>query len=190
LLLLDPNQASFWETLYSCEINGEIHHFDRAAKQSIMGNDGEKLRQALVIQSRQNVVLIGAAFGWIAEDWVKLGINVVAVDTSTWIHANLEGNAVVPIINADCRTEPGREAILNALNTVPDFVISEDVLPVLTDDDCNTLALGMRALGGKTAHWITTGTSGDVDLNWKTQEQWKQMFAGDLIIQRGTSVVI
>lgn len=190
MLLLDPNQASFWEKLYECMIDGVVHHFDRAAKQAIMGDDGEKLREALKIQSGQNVVLIGAAFGWIAEDWIKLGVNVVAVDTSSWIHANLEGNAIIPIINADCRTEPGREVILSALGTTPDYVISEDVLPVLTDDDCNTLALGMRAMGGIIAHMISTGTSGNVDLNWKTQEQWKQAFAGDLIIQRGTTMVI
>src|SRR4051812_11251741 len=125
-----------WDSLYICQIDGRTAHFERAARQQIIGADHMSLKHALDIRAGQHIALIGAGFGWIAEEWIAQDITAVAVDTSKWIHANKDVHAAVPVYDADCRTEVGRDIIMNALGSCPDWVISEDVLPMLCDQDC------------------------------------------------------
>lgn len=188
---LDFAEEAVWNSLYSCEIGGRICHFERAAKDAYFGRDHYALRDALGVRSGQSVVLIGAAFGWVAEDWIDAGCNVTAVDTSPWIHARKTIEARIPILNADCTTAVGRAAIVAAAGATIDWIISEDVMPVLSDAACIQLATSMRLLSINVAHWVSCVTaSTDRELNRKTLAQWKALVPLDRVVRRGTNQVM
>ncbi len=191
--LVDSDSASTWSQLYSCQIDGETVGFDRKAKNQYFGQDHFRLKDALNIQPNQRVALIGAAFGWIAEDWIDAGIpHVVATDISKWIHENKHHQAIIPILNEDSLSEESRQNIRRTAGGSLDIAITEDVLPNLTDAECLDLAKNLRLLAPKVVHWIScvTPSSEGSSLNMKTIEQWKELLTPDLVIVRGTGEVI
>lgn len=194
--LIDSNLQATWDSLYRCELNGQTVHYARAAKERILGNDHWLLREALNIQPGQSIALIGSGFGWVGEDWAAAGYGPIAnTDTSTWIQANLPGNAIVPVLAEGALSGASRNHIRTAAGLGPSakfhWVISEDVLPVLTDAECLNLGAAMRILGTNVAHWVTVaGPNTRASLNWKTKEAWKILMGADLIVQRGRGEAI
>jgi len=218
--LVDSNLASLWDggpsSLYRCEIGGATVGFARAARQQYYGNDVDALIAALVTKGLtvgQRIVLIGAGFGWAAERFNELGYGPIAdgtasgklcsVDTSTFIQANKASNAAVPIINADVNAATGRRTMrqqFGSNSAVVDWVISEDVLPILTgvgptpggNNEVVPFCQNLRSLASVgVAHWVSVGTaSGDARLNWKTLAEWKAWVTPDFVIQRGTATVL
>ncbi len=218
--LVDSNQASLWDggegSLYRCHgENGVLLGYARAAKQQYYGNDIDSLIAGLVplgLVKGQRIALVGAGFGWAAERFNELGYGpiadgtsagrIVSVDTSTWIQANKTGNAVVPILNSDVNNATGRRALRQALgsnNQTIDWAISEDVLPILTDNETQPFADSMRQLATNVVHWVTVGTrvwndpntwAGDPRLNWKTLADWKVLMTPDLVARRGPLEVL
>lgn len=207
--LVDSNDVAVWNSLYSCVLDGRTAHFERAARQQYMGRDGETLIAALVgvgLQKGQRIALIGAGFGWLAEEFVAAGYGpiadgtangkVCAVDTSTWIQANKAGNATVAIVNADVNGSTGRRTVkqqFGSNNAVIDWAISEDVLPILSDAECGVFASALRQVATNVAHWVSLGIrrfdnsnvwAGDARLNWKTLEAWKALVTLDRVIAR------
>lgn len=192
--LVDSSQKAVWDSLYS--LNGGLH-YERAAKDRILGNDHWRLKEALNLQPGQKIALIGAGFGWIAEDWIAAGLSVVATDTSSWIQANKGANATVTILNEGGLTNTSRKNILSALglnqNSKFDVVITEDVLPILSDAECQTLGSALRQFAVKLVHWLSIlqpGAEQDARLNWKTLEDWKALMGSDTAVQRGSSRVL
>ncbi len=223
--LVDSNDPTLWDggatSLYRAAPNGSVVGYVREGKQAYYGNDVDLLIAALVskgLVNGQRIALVGSGFGWTAERFNELGYGpisdgttagrIVSVDTSTWIQSNKNGNAVVPIINADVNGSTGRRAIKNALgsnNQVIDWAISEDVLPVLSgtvigqNNEIVPFAQNMRALANNVAHWISVGVrrfddpntwAGDTRLNWKTLEDWKAWVTPDFVIQRSGGAVL
>jgi hypothetical protein len=182
--LLDFDQKETWDSLYSCVIDGVTYHFEKAGKQEYFGNDHWALLKAINPSKDQKIIIIGAAFGWVAEDWINSGYTVLAVDTSTWIHQNKASNSLIDVLNADCLTSDGRNLIGTG-----DIVISEDVFPCLSDQECVNLSSAMHLIAPRVYHWVSTG-SGYLNLNWKTREEWKALLPNDSFIERGTSVVM
>lgn len=161
----------------------------------------------------QRIALVGSGFGWVAEEFIAQGYGpladgtangkVCSVDTSTWIQANTNGNATVPIINADVNGSTGRRTIKQQFGSntaVIDWAISEDVLPILTgtgpapggNNEIVPFAQALRALSTNVAHWIScpATTNRDARLNWKTLAEWKAWVTPDFVIQRGTATVL
>lgn len=192
--LLDFNKKETWDSLYSAHVGGEVHHFTRKARQRHIGEDGWRLKRALGLQLGQNIVLVGGGFGWIAEEWEASGLGpIVVTDTSKFIQLRKHQEAVVPILDADVLTAPGRQAIYDALGATPDWVITEDVLPTLSDIEALDFVLAVRALSAKqVAHWVSVkgGPGDDQRLNWKTLDDWKVMVAPDLAVERGATRVL
>lgn len=189
--LVDSNLESTWNSLYSCLIGNQTVGFDRAAKQQYFGNDHFTLKNALRLTARDGVVLIGGAFGWIAEDWIADGLSVVVTDTSTWIHANKVTQSLVPILNESALTDQSRTNIAEAIGRPITVAITEDVMPNLADDECIELSSALRLLAPKVVHWVTCGLpSLQNPLNMKSTEQWKALLSPDLIVQRGRGEVI
>lgn len=190
--LVNSNDVAVWDSLYRCEMeNGRVVHYAREAKQQYIGNDHWALRDALGLRAGQRIALIGAGFGWIAEDWAAVGLGpIVAVDTSTWIQANKAQQATFTILNADTATNSGRNAVRSALglsgNQRADWAITEDVLPVLTDAECVQVGTALRNLAANVAHWVSVATgSGDARLNWKDLASWKALMTPDRVVKRG-----
>lgn len=189
--LVDFNNPSVWDELYAASEGGMVLHFERRAKSLILGEDHQTLRTALGLRGGEAVALIGAGFGWVAEDWKAAGLGpVLAVDTSKYLHSNLPGNAIVPILDADVSTPIGRQDIRYALGGVVDWVISEDVMPCFTDEEAVALAEGMRKLAPNVVHWVSIKGGSRSALNWKTAIEWKQLLTPDKVVARGYSTVL
>lgn len=218
--LVDSNQSSLWDggatSLYRAwdGRNGHLG-YQRSEAWRYIGNDAKSLIAALEsvgMTTGQRIALVGAGFGWVAEEFIAQGYGpmadgtangkVCAIDTSTWIQSNKNGNATVNIVNADVNASTGRRAIrqqFGSNNAVIDWAISEDVLPILSGtgptpggtNEIVPFAQTLRSLATNVAHWVSVGSaSGDTRLNWKTLEEWKAWVTPDFVIQRGTSNVL
>jgi hypothetical protein len=214
--LVDSNLQETWDSLYSCQPEGVVRHFERDVSWCYLGNDVELLISALEskgLTKGQRIVLIGAGFGWVAEKFIAAGYGPVAdgtangkvacVDTSTWIQSNKgNGNATLTIINADVNASTGRRTVrqqFGSNNAVIDWAISEDVLPILTgvgptpagNNEVVPFCQSIRALSNNVAHWVSTITaSSDPRLNWKTLSEWKAWCDPDIVIQRQGGAVL
>lgn len=201
--LMDSNLQSTWEELYHCPMDdGTIAYFERRARYRILGNDHWALKNALNLQPGQTIVLVGGAFGWVAEEWISAGLGPIAViDTSTWIQSNKAMHATVEIMNEDGATSASRGRIRQALGLTgaqqADWAISEDVIPLLSDAEVPDFIMRLRVIGTTVAHWVSVGQpadgggwAGNPKLNWKTLEDWKALVTPDLVVQRGTDRVL
>lgn len=200
--LVDMNLKANWDAsyvLHDIDVTGRAVGtlgFERKAKARLLGEDHWMLRDALGLTIGQKIALIGAAYGFIAEDWIASGLSVVAVDTSTYIQSTKGTNATLTILNESGLTTASRNNILSAAGLANsakfDWVITEDVLGVLSDNECTTLAVALRKFAVKVAHWVsvTQGSVSNANLNWKTLAQWKALMTPDMIIQRGGSTAI
>lgn len=209
--LIDSNNAALWDggsqSLYRAQPYGTPLGYVRDAAWCYLGDDPEKLITALEwsgLLKTHRLVLLGAGFGWVAERFVAKGYGPLAdgtangkllsVDTSTYIQANKTSNAAVQVLDADVNAATGRRTIrqqFGSNNATVDWVVTEDVLPILSDAECGVLASSLRGLATNVAHWVSTVTaSSDPRLNWKTLQQWKTLMTPDLVIQRGTATVL
>ena len=218
--LVDSNDPATWDggpnSLYRTDLDGVIHGFDREAGLRYYGADFDGLVNALKpygFLPGQRIVMVGCAFGWSLERLDILGYGpvmngyittrLVGTDTSTWIHANKTGNSNVGFLNADINTKAGRSEIQRAFQderVTIDWAISEDILPILSDEEAEELGISMGRLAHNVAHWITVGTrrfddplawAGDPRLNWKTLEGWRNVMSpADILVKRGTSETI
>lgn len=222
--LVDSNLAALWDggatSLYRAW-NGDnpptYIGYQRSQLQNYMGGDADKLIAALVgagLTKGQRICLVGAGFGWVAEKFIDLDYGpmsdgtsagrVCATDTSTWIQANKNGNATVSILNADVNASTGRTAIKNAFNlkgnATVDWIITEDVLPVLVaagsvpggNNEVVPFCQSCRLISAHVAHWVSPliqGSDQDARLNWKSLADWKAWVAPDIVIGRGASLV-
>jgi hypothetical protein len=200
--LMDSNLQSTWDALYKHHIaDGQIIGFDRSlymAEGSGYRAEAELLRLALGIVAGQKVALIGGAFGWIGELWNAQGVDCYITDTSTWVHANKGVQAVLPILNETALTLQSRRNILQAAGLPNNgrfaWAVTEDVLPMLTNNEATQLSSGLRNFADNVGHWITVGTEADaapgVTLNWKTLAAWKTLVNPDKVVARGGSVAL
>jgi hypothetical protein len=195
--LVDFNDPSLWDggpaSLYR---DAEGRGFVRETRGSYYGDSGQDavwLREALGIEPGDSIIIVGGAFGWIAELWDAQGYGpIVVTDTSQWIQDNKAENAVVPILDEDGKTAESRDRILATLGVdLATWVISEDVLPALLDDEAVEMSQGMRLLGENVAHWVSAKlVTQDDRLNWKTLEDWKELVAPDLVVGRNDPRVL
>jgi hypothetical protein len=200
--LVDFNDPALWDggpqSLYRSYIDDVAVGFCRATKEHHYHGEIADIMFALEakgLTKEHRILIVGAAFGWFAEGLIDLGYlesNIVNADTSTWIHANKADNAVLDILNADPTTSEGQDAVVGELGGEPDWIISEDVLPALSDEEAITFCNALHAFaGGGVVHWVSVRkVSQDARLNWKTLEEWKALVTPDLVIERGTARVL
>jgi hypothetical protein len=135
------------------------------------------------------VVFIGAAYGWIAEDWFNSNkiSSFLCLDTSSLIEEHKAQNATVPIYNIDILDQNGVDQVLSLMGGKADWVISEDVLPCLSDTECSYLNSQMKLVGISVAHWVSIGVP--PPMNNKSIEDWKIILTDSFIIPRGSDKV-
>ena len=195
-MLVDINDPKCWnggpESHYRAWIDGEYVGYCRKAKQAFYGMDVQSLISALPFKRRDKILFVGAGFGWMQEDFAEAGFkhrNMLSLDTSRWIHANLADNAVVTVEFLDVMKSGDRKIIMTKLK--PDWIISEDCLPLFSNDEVLEFCKCLRIMAPKIARWVTplVGSSQHPQMNWKTLEDWKKLVAPDLVVKRGDSTV-
>ena len=157
-----------------------------------------RLRTTLNPQPGDSTLLLGAGFGWIAEEWIAQGLGpICAVDTSEWIQSEKANNAVVEIHSYDITNLEHQLAIKSLLDLQPNekikWCITEDFFTGCSDSECLNIAETLRNIGENVVHYISPPPrSPDIlpDRNWKTGEQWKSLLSPDKVLIRGTSVLL
>jgi len=169
--LLDFSNSDEYERLYT-------GGFVRERKADILGNDHWALAEALDLQPGTSITLLGAGFGWIAEDWIEKGLGPIeCVDNGQWIQENKHLHATLPIL-----PDPVQQS---------DLYITEDVLTCYGDDEVLAILASLRPVCPRLVHWVSTVTPSSMPgLNWKTIEEWKVLVAPDQVAQRGTGVLL
>jgi hypothetical protein len=192
------DDAQSWLAMYSMP-------FVRAQRMAIMGDslrDITNMRLALEAKGMKPtdaVAILGAGYGWSVEEFLAAGYqNVIACDTSAYIHANKNVNAVVTIYNEGAQTNNSKRTVRQLLNRGGnsqkiDWAITEDILPCFTDAEISQYAPHLRDIATNVAHWVSCtfeGATHTMDMNWKTRDSWKAFMTPDWIVQRGTNVAV
>jgi hypothetical protein len=101
------------------------------------------------------------------------------------------------VLNEDLSSNASRTRLRNALiakgGSSGWIVITENVLTVLTDAECTTLASRARSLTGisRLVHLVSTTNPGNIaGYNWKTAAQWKALLPLDTIVSLYTQEVL
>lgn len=188
--LVSFNDKSDWDAAYSIVINGEELHYERRAKEYVMGPTADLLRAALEslgLQRTDRIAFIGCGFAWTGESFAAAGYtNIVNVDKSDWINSSKQEHAVLPILNADVLTQEGL-----ALVGTADWAVSEDILPCYTDEEALALSTAMRLIAPNVVHMTSTKDVGSAQgYNWKTLEEWKTLLSPDYLTRRCSDVVL
>ena len=189
--LLDFDSQETWNQLYRCEIDGEILGYERKAKPGIIGLDAEKLGNALNLQPGQRILLVGGGYGFVQEDLEQVGLGpIVTTDISAHIQGTKSENATVEIYNESALTFESRGRIQALFEGPIDVVITEDVLPCLSDAECISLSMALNELCEDVVHWVSPLSPGSVgSLNWKSLEDWKDFLPNDRFVRRGAGEV-
>lgn len=157
------------------------------------------LRTAFPFQPGETILLVGAGFGWIAEDFISNGLGpVCAVDTSAWIQAEKSQHSVIEIYNYDVTNVTDQESIKQVLGVTGsskiDWCITEDFFTGMSDSECLTIAQSLRDIGNQVIHYISPspGTVSGVlaNRNWKTGAAWKQLLTPDLVLMGRSNLVL
>ena len=160
--------------------------------------DAGRIITALGLNNAHRIAFIGAGYGWIAKAVAdQIGAAVVAIDTSTIIQAGKAANADIDIYALDLDSGQGRATVRQVLgiqgNNPADYAITEDVITVLSDQECIDMSAQLHILATTVVHWSTMksqGGSQDPRFNWKTPAEWKALLPNDLFIQRSGDVVL
>ena len=178
---------------------GSCGGYYRKNKDYIMGASKHyKLKQIINPKPGDTILLVGAGFGWIAEDWLLSGLGpICAVDTSDWIQNNKNQHAVIEIHNYDVTNKTDQLNIKNYLRISSDkkikWCITEDVFSDCIDSECLLISQHLRNIGENIVHYISPPPrSSEIlcDRNWKTGTQWKMLLSPDLIFMKGTEVLL
>ena len=86
--LIDANDPRIWDggsiSVYRNRVNGRFVGYTREVRRNYMGNDHWVLRQKLGLKPGQSILIVGAGYGWVAEDWQTIGLGpIICVDNST-----------------------------------------------------------------------------------------------------------
>lgn len=158
--------------------------------------DALLLKDALNIKTNETILLVGAGFGWIAEEWTNMGLGpICATDTSAWIQANTytETAPNVTIHNLNVNINTDRDMIKSTVNLGPNdkfkWGITEDLLSCLTDQECIEISNNMKLIVDTVVHLVAIPRRlNDPEWipkfphNWKSKEDWKSLLPNDTMV--------
>lgn len=177
-------------------------------------------QRAAVIHQRfpsGKVLVVGCGWGYLVDELLNLGGDAWGVDASSYainkgkalsgVNAGttLEGLAVgmrsdtgSRLVSADATN---RQQLASARQTAGlsgsqrfEVVVTEDVLPVLSDAEVSVLVTEVRRLAVTVLHIVSPGDPSDpsklAGLNWKSTSQWKQLAAPDLVLDVESGAVV
>lgn len=139
--------------------------------------------------TKVKALVAGCGYGYLVDELVKLGWDAWGIDASAY--AITKGKAELPaiatrLIQADAGNASQMSAVRTAAGLTGNrrfgLIVTEDILPVCTDAEANTILQQLRAnlvAGGPMLHIITPGNPADpakfAPLNWKSVAQWRAL---------------
>lgn len=165
--------------------------YTRANKFLIWDHDHYFARDAFGIKPREGILLVGAGFGWVAEDWIREGLGpICAVDTSQWIQSRKIIESQIPIYPYDVNDVSDQILIKQTIGCDIEWCITEDMISCLSDEECVILCKNLRQLGRRVAHIISPTTDRLPQHNYKTKEEWKTFLYPDAVFLRSECILL
>lgn len=121
------------------------------------------------------ILVVGCGFGFLVEEFLRLGKCAWGIDASDYCIENRTNENVWQASILDYTDVPLLLAQLGAFETV----ITEDLLPYLSDDEALIASRHCDLLGHFVIHMVTE--QGTVDLNYHSTGYW-QALTGQLTI--------
>ena len=91
------------------------------------------------------------------------------------------------ILNESSLTPQSRISVLETLGNHVDYVITEDLLPSLTDEEVVELRDALELYGAKSVYHLTALKSlvspQDANMNWKTVNEWEPLLGSQRLIR-------
>lgn len=171
----------------------------------------------------RSLSIAGCGYGYLVDELTDDGwTNCAGFDDGVWcltriLAGELPASKKLLVVKADVLDETGPESTqtvkqqfgITGQNKI-DLVISEDLLPCLSDAELTTALENMRDMATSVAHIVTVvdtdqngqefqppGTymsAADLhpgqELNWKTAAAWKELVSSDVLIRTGTYDVV
>lgn len=131
-------------------------------------------RRAQLLQTMpEPLLIVGCAFGYLVEELRKLGKDVDGIDASRWAIENKVSDRVYLL---DIFHKTAIEIARQNKGNVGPFatVVTEDLLPCLTDNEARTVAVNCARLGNLVVHLVTE--RGEVaELNYHPTGYWMNL---------------
>jgi SAM-dependent methyltransferase len=127
-------------------------------------HEGYRKRAKLFRYFPEPILVVGCGFGFLVAELLELGKQAWGIDASPYAIENRVSPRVVygDILNLDeCRLETF------------ETLITEDLLPYLTDDEVLVAARNCLALSPIVVHMVTE--QGQADLNYHTTGYWMNL---------------
>lgn len=125
-------------------------------------HEGYAKRAALLKGFRDPVLVVGCGFGFLVDELVKIGKDAWGIDVSFYAIENRTNDRVIwgNILEPLGLTEFG-------------LVVTEDLLPYLTDEEAKLASINCRKLAPIVIHLVTE--QGEADLNYHTTGYWMNL---------------
>lgn len=125
-------------------------------------HDGYAKRARLFERFLDPVLIVGCGFGFLVDELLKLGKDAYGIDASLYAIRNRTNERVT------------LNSILDSVDVAQlqrfGTVITEDLLPHLTDHEARVAAVNCSRLGGIVIHMVTE--QGEADLNYHPVGYW------------------
>jgi len=159
----------------------------RKNKDKLTPQSAVNFLKSLDTDFNDTILVIGAAFGFVVEEWIKQGYkNVFALDTSAWIQQEKKNNATVEIYNIDITSTIGKQEAKALIDGAKfNWAISENVLTILSDKECVILTNSMRTLSKNVVHLVQCKSEKQEKRfphNWKSKEEWELFLPNTTIV--------
>lgn len=129
-------------------------------------HEGYAKRAQLFERFASPFLVVGCGWGFLVTELMALGKDARGIDAEQWCVDNRE-NQQVELGNILDRISC--EFLIGPYQTV----ITEDLLPYLSDDEAKTAAANCEALGGIVVHLVTE--QGQADLNYHSTGYWMSL---------------
>lgn len=129
-------------------------------------HEGYAKRAKLFAGFPERILIVGCGFGFLVDELERLGKQTIGVDASEWVVTNRISDHVL----LGSILELSDMVILR--NELGPFgtVITEDLLPYLTDDEARIASASCAQVGPLVVHMVTE--QGEADLNYHSTGYW------------------
>ena len=139
-----------------------------------------------------SVLIVGAAYGFTVKHCRDNGVEAWGMDASAWAleQAQVHCPEAVPyLIHGDVtKAQDVRRAAQQAGVQRFTVAVTEDLMPMLAEDEITTACAQLRRIAREVLHWVTPKPSHTPHpslVSVKTGDEWQQRLAPDLTMLVG-----